>query len=96
MKPRFAKGPLFPTSRLFSAGLAKRASEFYSIAEDGASITCCICGFASVDPRDVREKYCPVCRVFHEDRMLMARLAEGYETRYRWRRPADLRWKTAR
>ncbi len=80
--------------RLFSSGLEGRSSEFYEVAEDGSSITCQVCGFTSREPKDVRQKYCPACRVFHDDRMLMARLAEGYETVFQWRDDA-WSWRSA-
>ncbi len=93
MKRRFTS-PAQPRGRLFSLELENRAEEFYHLAEDGRSITCRVCGFTSRNPKDIREKYCPACRTFHEDRMVMARIAEGYDTRFKWS-PASLRWKPA-
>ncbi len=95
MKPRFSKQKPSPRSRLFSTDLENRSGEFYTLSEDGASITCCVCGFTSKDPSDVQNRYCPVCRVFHPDRMVMARLSEGYRTRFVWK-SAGLRWKSVR
>lgn len=38
------------------------------IAENGrASITCRHCGHVSWNPKDVAEKYCAACHVFHEE-----------------------------
>lgn len=38
----------------------------YSIAADGASITCLLCGKTSHHPGDVANRYCAACRVFHD------------------------------
>ncbi|HWH71724.1 MAG TPA: hypothetical protein VNT26_20285, partial [Candidatus Sulfotelmatobacter sp.] len=46
------------------------------------SITCQVCGFTSTDPRHVQQKYCPQCQAFHEDRILMLRLSEGYQKEF--------------
>lgn len=82
-------------ARLLSPELQHRSGQFYHVAEDGGSITCCVCGATSRDPKDIREKYCPQCRVFHEDRMVMVRVTEGYQTRFNWEAQAHSRWKTA-
>ncbi len=57
-------------------------SDFYTVSVDGAEITCHVCGFTSKDARHAREKFCPRCGVFHEDRIFMTRLAQGYETEF--------------
>jgi hypothetical protein len=59
--------------------LKNKSPGFYTITADGASITCHVCGFASREPDHVEQRFCPRCVVFHEDRILMLRLAEGYE-----------------
>ncbi len=51
----------------------------FLISADGQSITCLLCGTISGDSRDVKEKYCPKCLMFHEDRTFMLRLSEGYK-----------------
>jgi len=38
----------------------------YTVADDGESILCHICGSTSFHPRDVAEKYCGQCHVFHD------------------------------
>lgn len=45
----------------------------YSIAPDGGSITCHVCGKTSYHPKDVENKYCGKCHVFHEERWLEAK-----------------------
>ena len=89
MKPRLRRAGRSHRPRSVCPDPEDRSSEFYQIARDGRSITCHACGFMSTDPKDVEAKYCPVCRLFHEDRMVMARLAEGYEARFEWEE-ADL------
>ncbi|HYG33580.1 MAG TPA: hypothetical protein VEC99_02270 [Clostridia bacterium] len=69
--------------RLFSAELKHRSEKFYSINADQSAITCHVCGFTSQDPKDVQEKFCPQCRSFHEDRILMLRLSEGFQKEFR-------------
>ena len=64
---------------LFPEDLKNKTSGFYTIAADAESITCHVCGFTSRDSEHVRQLFCPRCVVFHEDRVLMLRLAEGYE-----------------
>ena len=54
----------------------------FSISAGGDSITCYLCGWTSHDQRDVKEKYCPRCLIFHEDRAFMERLAQGYGARF--------------
>ena len=39
----------------------------YSVAPDGLSITCHVCGRTSHHPKDVMERYCGYCHVFHSD-----------------------------
>jgi ribosomal protein L37E len=39
----------------------------YTIAADGKSIRCNICGRTSYNLNDVRERYCGNCHVFHND-----------------------------
>jgi hypothetical protein len=63
---------------LVTYALEHRSSTRYGMNEEQTSITCRVCGFTSTNPRHVRDRYCPKCRVFHEDRTLMERLAEGY------------------
>ncbi len=72
----------YPVSRLVSPGVKDRSTQFYSITESGRAIVCHLCGCVSHDSHDIEEKYCPRCRVFHEDRLLMLRLAEGYQASY--------------
>lgn len=68
--------------------------EFYTLEDGGRAITCRICGSTSREPRHVRDKFCPRCRVFHEDRVFMVRLAEGYQTEFHSRSEtlAAFRW----
>ena len=42
-------------------------SKFYTISEDGKSITCHACNMTSYSPEDVKHKFCGNCRVFLED-----------------------------
>lgn len=42
----------------------------YSVAPDGRSITCHVCGMTSHHPMDVQNKFCAKCHVFHEERWL--------------------------
>lgn len=48
-------------------------NKFYSLAPDGASITCHTCGVTSTDPEAVRQLYCPVCHAWHQERELEER-----------------------
>lgn len=43
----------------------------YSIDEEHRSITCARCGWTSYHPKDVENRYCGKCEVFHDD------IAEG-------------------
>ena len=45
----------------------------YQISQDGASITCFVCGFTSHNQNDVKEKYCGYCKTFHNDRETIAK-----------------------
>ena len=54
-------------------------SFFYTIAADNSSITCHVCGVTSLNPEHVRQRFCPGCFVFHDDRMFILRLTEGYQ-----------------
>ena len=38
----------------------------YEIAKDGSSIRCLQCGLVSCDPADVKTRFCPLCRTFHD------------------------------
>ncbi len=38
----------------------------YTISADGHAITCGVCGLTSYHPRDVSERFCGHCHVFHE------------------------------
>ena len=38
----------------------------YTIASDGCSITCHVCGFTSWNLNDVALKYCGRCKEFHD------------------------------
>jgi hypothetical protein len=82
-------------SRLFSDGLKRRGAEFYTIGPGESSINCHTCGYTSYNPEHVRQKYCPCCLTFHEDRMLMLRLAEGYQTEFHSRSEVESRIKAA-
>lgn len=42
-------------------------AEPYFISPDGKAITCGTCGLTSVNPNDVRNRYCAHCHVFHDD-----------------------------
>jgi hypothetical protein len=68
--------------RSVSPELTDRSSQFYTIHSDGTAITCHICGCSSTDPHDIEHKFCPKCFIFHEDRILMLRLSEGFETEF--------------
>jgi hypothetical protein len=48
----------------------------YVIGGYGRNITCLDCGLTSWHPEDVRERYCPVCREFHDDKEKKARTRE--------------------
>ncbi len=61
---------------------------FYTIAADNSSITCHVCGVTSRNPEHVRQRFCPGCFVFHDDRMFILRLTEGYEHAFNSRQPA--------
>lgn len=41
--------------------------ERYTIAQDGKSITCLVCGMTSHHPKDVFYRYCGVCHEFLDD-----------------------------
>lgn len=43
----------------------------FTIAPDGKIITCHLCGLTSHNTRDVQEKYCGHCKVFHLDVLTM-------------------------
>ncbi len=77
--------PSSSSSRLLSPEVKARSAGFYTIARDESSITCHACGHLSRDPHDVQAKYCPRCLVFHEDRVLMSRLQEGYQEQFQSR-----------
>jgi hypothetical protein len=38
------------------------------IMNSGKSITCLDCGLTSWNEKNVRNRYCPVCRKFHDDK----------------------------
>ena len=83
MKPRQSKRPPASRSaRLVSPELESRSSQFYRLSPDETAITCLACGWTSRHQDHVRMKFCPRCQVFHEDRVLMMRLMEGYETTF--------------
>lgn len=42
----------------------------YSIAPGNRSITCHVCGLTSYLPKDVENKFCGKCHVFHDERWL--------------------------
>ncbi len=85
MKSNPAKG----SSRLLSPELKARSAGFYTIARDKSSITCHVCGYVSHDAQHVQAKYCPQCLVFHEDRVLMRRLQQGYQEVFEAPTPAE-------
>ncbi len=74
--------PDYSRRRLVTRALKERSSRFYSISPDHRGITCHVCGRTSTHPHDVEKKFCPYCFAFHEDRVLMVRLDEGYRTEY--------------
>lgn len=39
----------------------------FDISVDGKSITCRACGMESFHPKDIEERYCGKCHVFHDD-----------------------------
>jgi|SRR5262245_1165668 len=39
----------------------------YKISPDGGAITCLICQRTSYHPKDVQQKYCGACHIFHDD-----------------------------
>lgn len=43
-------------------------ADTFIIAADGKSITCMVCRKTSYHPKDVEEKFCGACNIFHEDR----------------------------
>ncbi len=71
--------PAKTSSRLLSPELRARSADSYTVARDNSSITCHVCGHVSYDPQHVSAKFCPQCLVFHEDRVLMDRLQQGYQ-----------------
>jgi hypothetical protein len=48
----------------------------YVIGGDGKNILCLDCGLTSWNENDVRSRYCPVCREFHDDKEMKARPPE--------------------
>lgn len=46
----------------------------YTVAADGASITCHLCGMTSHHPADVENRYCAHCRIFHDSQAAAAEL----------------------
>jgi hypothetical protein len=44
----------------------------YVIGGDGKNILCLDCGLTSWNENDVRSRYCPVCREFHDDKEMKA------------------------
>jgi hypothetical protein len=79
--------------RLVSPELKDRSAQFYSVRPDGGAITCRLCGFTSTHPHDIEQKFCPRCLVFHEDRILMLRLNEGFQTEFQ---PLNEDWSAFR
>jgi hypothetical protein len=39
----------------------------FTISPDGKAITCATCRLTSLNPNDVRNRYCGHCHVFHDD-----------------------------
>lgn len=39
----------------------------YRLLENGSAIWCVKCGFISFNPNDVAQRYCALCKVFHDD-----------------------------
>jgi ribosomal protein L37E len=59
-------------------------SPTYSIAADGLSITCHLCGRKSSYSRDVQERFCGCCGIFHgedSERILRAKLRAMLKSR---------------
>ena len=57
--------------------MRKAANDTYiPIMNGGKTITCLDCGLTSWNENDVRERYCPVCREFHDDKEKKARTRE--------------------
>jgi hypothetical protein len=57
--------------------MRKAANDTYiPIMNGGKTITCLDCGLTSWSENDVRERYCPVCREFHDDKEMKARPPE--------------------
>lgn len=46
----------------------------YTIAADGQSITCSICGLTSYNANDVRYRFCSRCKIFLDDTDQVQRL----------------------
>ncbi len=81
--------PVSSSSRLVSPELKARSAGLYTVARDRSSITCHVCGTVSHDPHHIQAKYCPQCLAFHEDRVLMNRLEQGYQAVFRSPTPAE-------
>jgi len=39
----------------------------YTVSGDGKRLTCHLCGFTSLSPRDIAARWCGHCRVFLQD-----------------------------
>jgi hypothetical protein len=48
----------------------------FTIASDGRSITCGLCGWTSYHPEDVAHRYCGHCHIFHDDAAVVRDLME--------------------
>lgn len=78
---------------LVSARIKTQSCALFAISEDGQCITCHLCGYVSNDPAHVQQRFCPNCRTYHEDHVLMQRLEEGLHVMFtpaqgvEWPRP---------
>ncbi len=56
---------------------------------EGNSIVCRLCGHRSTNPQHVRNRFCPNCLTFFEDRNYIQRLEKGVRTSFE---PRDANW----
>jgi hypothetical protein len=54
----------------------------YQYLEGGAAIQCLLCNQISYHPRDVAERYCGRCHVFHDDLAARRALREAEVLRH--------------
>lgn len=53
----------------------------YTVSPDGTAILCHFCGNASHNQRDIAERYCAHCKLFHGDQSALQELLHAQRTR---------------